>query len=341
MGTVREGGGGSRYVVKLDFEEVIGTELTTVFSREASRRVAVAQVIGEETGAREAASGFDMDGVLLPSNSSFDDADIDLRARHVEFEGQEASDVTLTAQLREGRLEDAPFAFVYDEEKFSGKARADFRGKVPEVELQLLADKVDVAGLLREVRLAEIPGFTTEELNLDMHLRGATAREMLRESNFLATFKKGAWMLRSGGKRGPVAVAVDDGTLEVKAGESLVFHVNGHVEEEALALRFESDGFDAVAEGRKRLKSRLEVILPGTKIGLDFDVALPLDPEDINGALSIDTKSLSDLDELFNLDLPPLSPFHLTSQFQVLSSGYAMKGIDLRVGGTRLSGRSM
>ncbi|MEM7146417.1 MAG: AsmA-like C-terminal region-containing protein [Verrucomicrobiota bacterium] len=341
VGMVRGGDGVERYDVDLEFGTVDGPEIVTLFSRKASRRVVVAQVIGGEDKKKDEAGngGVDLDRTILPSQLNLGDATVKLRAGTVQLEKGKVSEVEVAAQVSEGKLEDAPFSFVFEEEEYTGDVTADFRGEQPALDFQLSAATVDVAGLLEELGLAELPGFTTDRFDVDLKMRGATLREILLGSSVAGKFGKGEWVLRTGGRRGKAVVLIDDGTIDLKPGEKLEFSLNGHVGDDVLAMRFESDGLDAIAAGKERLTARLDWELPGTTIGLEFDVALPLDREDIAGEMKVDTRSLSDLSDLFDLDLPPLSPFRMKSYFDFVATGYALEDIDLTVGGSGLTGK--
>jgi uncharacterized protein involved in outer membrane biogenesis len=324
--------------VVLDVEELFGVEMMSLISRAPSSRVVVAQVIGEEPAKEGGEGGIDLDQALLPKGIDLGNADIDFQAGVVHFDDQEFREVALTAEVREGRITEAPFGYQYEEESFAGRALIDLKGTVPKVDVQLGADKVDVARILRQMNLAQLPGFTTEELKLNFALRGSTAREILRDSDFRVQIGKGKWVLRDSNTRGEVSMAFDEGRLEAMAGEPLQFELVGNAHGDELRLEFESDSLAALADEQKEFNAQLVSKLPGTTVQLDFKMALPLDREDINGALFIDTGKLSDLDDLLDIDLPPLSPFRLRSQFRLVPEGYSLKDIDLLVGGTRLAG---
>lgn len=283
--------------------------------------------------------GFDIDLPILPGDLHIADADLKIVIQRLLLERDELTGVQLEATLRDGWVQKAPFEASFGEARFHGNSTWDFRGGAPKADFDLTAEKVILGRLLGDLGVVlPVADASTEYLNLTIHARGGTLREILRQSAFEATLQSGTWKLRDSNTKGEVNLAFDEATISAPAGEPLRFELKGQISDAPVTFSGQTDGVTAFAEGSQDMQLRFEATLAGTKLRFDEKVTLPLDRSDFNGDITLEARSLSDLNELIDVHLPPWGPYRLKTHLRIIDDGYSFENFDATVGESDFSG---
>ncbi len=282
--------------------------------------------------------GFDLDMPILPAEVHVDDADFDLAVDRVVFEKRELTGIAFAGQIRDGWMQPAPFAITIGKTAFSGDLAFDFRGSKPEAGILLATENADIGNLLGKLQLAEGFKGTADKLTLDIHARGAGLREILRSSDFGARFDQAVFYLKDENTKAELPIRVKTGRVGASAGTNLELELDAEIAETPLSLQLTTNGLAAFAREADALDFDLRAEIAGTRIEAVGDAVLPLDKTDIDVELSLAGDKFSDVDELLDLDLPPVGPYTLDGRFRLVDAGYSLTGLKFHVGESDLAG---
>ena len=163
--------------------------------------------------------------------------------------------------------------------------------------------------------------------------------ELIRESELRLIVEDGRFSLYDPNLRTEARIHVAKGALEAQPGQSLTGKMAGTLDDVPLKLAWETADLHTLATSRRRLPLRLEVDTSEAKLRLSAEVAFPLDRRDMNFTLALEGRRLDDLDQLLLVSLPPWGPYGADGHLQVAPDGYHLSDLDLRIGGSDLTGR--
>ena len=316
----------------LSFDGLDPAELETV--------LAVEEPENEKKSAEQEteSEGFHLDLPLLASNLTFDDADIELSANRIYLKPTDITDVDLTARLREGRLESAPFQAGFGETRLAGDLALDLSGETPQTNLRLTAGPADIGELLGKFGIAENTKATVDRLEIDVAAWGVTPREFLTQSELLATIEGGRWIVDDPQLSGETTIDIGKGTLHASAGKPLTLHLEGKTDKVPVKLKLESDNLATLLTQPEKVKFALDAEAAATRLTLKGAVALPVEQSKLTLAFSLRGQRLDNLEKFIATELPPLGPYEMQGNFNMVKDGYYLSGLDVRIGRTDLIG---
>ena len=125
-----------------------------------------------------ARAGARLDAPILAGTIDLADADLDLDLQHVWLGRTELVDVVMVARTREGGLLPSPASGKLAGAPFTALVELDASGDIPSAKLDLTTRDIDVGALLRTLGLAEDIDARAESLQLALHARGNSLREL-------------------------------------------------------------------------------------------------------------------------------------------------------------------
>ena len=127
---------------------------------------------GEKKGIDEqremSAEALRIDVPILPKGIEIFDSDIDIRIADVNMDAADIRDVSLSAKIRDGHVEEAPIGAQVAGTRFDGAFGIDLRTEVPLIGLAVSSSKADVGAMLTQFGVMEGLAMTAGGFDLSM-----------------------------------------------------------------------------------------------------------------------------------------------------------------------------
>jgi len=270
-------------------------------------------------------------GFMLP------EADIELQLGRVALRRIDLADVKFHGLFRGGRLLPSRFAASVAETPLEGSVALDPTGRVPEASFEVATGAIDVGGWLRALGLAEAIDGRADAVQIALHARGNTPRELAEHSSLDGRVTGGTFTMRGPANREAVEIGVRQATLAVPVGGRLQAHVDGVLGEIPLAMEISGGTLADLAGDARRVPLSVDARVAETRFELAGDVLLPLGR---GGELTVKAGGarLDTLNALARVELPPWGPWSIRGPVSFTRTGYEMRGLEASIGGNRLTG---
>lgn len=328
--------GRSRLQIDAQRSRSDGRPLTTARVRGAL--LDVQQLSTLSAGARApAAAGARLDAPILAGAIELSDADLDLALQQVWLGRTELRDVVAVARTRDGRLLPSPLTGRLGGAPFTAQVEFDARGELPAAQFDLRARDIDVGALLSTLGVAEDIEARADSLQLALQARGNSWRELAAGTSLQARLSGGALRVLGAARRPAADILVQEAAVEAAAGQPLQLRLSGRLEQTPVRLEVSTGSFADFAGDASRVPFAMAAQAAGTRLSLDGEVSLPLGRA---GQLSFEVGGprLDSLNELARVELPAWGPWSLRGPIRMTDTGYALQGLTLAVGQSRLHG---
>ena len=275
---------------------------------------------------------------ILPQGISLLDADVDVRVKQIAMEPAAVTDVSFSGRVRDGRMWPSPFSAKLAGATFSGAMALDLRGQVPEASVWVAAQKVDIGGLLRQLKVVSDLESRAELLRAELIGRGSRLGEMLERSSLLAEVESGELTLRDPSRTLQLPIRVSKGTARAAPAEPVTLDLDGAIDVTPVTIRISSGALPDFLKTSKDMRFSLTAEAAGAQLTLLGKVALPITQREMRLKLSARGYRFDSLNQLAHVDLPPWGPWELSGKFRVGASGYEVPDLTLRVGESKLDG---
>ena len=292
----------------------------------------------EAPAAETDAAAFTIDVPILPQGLELADSDIDIAIERIKMEPSDVTDVAFSARIRNGRVEQAPLRAAMAGAVIEGSVSTDLQGEVPSIDLALISKDLDVGGVLAQLGVAEGLEMTAGRLDMELALRGATARGMMKRSSFSSTIADGLLTLRDPNTQGSLDIRIPEGRIEAPVDRPIALTLDGRIAETPIAIAIETDSLASFAETKQSLGATLNAKILNAELTFSGTAPLPVDEQNLDFALDITGDRFSDFNDLLDVSLPTWGPYKLAGAFGTQESGYYIKDLELGVGSSALTG---
>ena len=248
------------------------------------------------------------------------------------------TDVSFAGHIRDGRMWPSPFSVNLAGTLFSGAIALDLRGQVPEVSVWVATEKVDIGGLLRQLKVVSDVEARAEQLRTELIGRGSRLGEMLERSSLLAELESGQMIVRDPNRTLQLPIKVAKGTARAAAGQPVTLDLDGAIDATPVTIRIKSGALPDFLKTSSDVPFSLTAEAAGAQLALSGKVALPINQLAVRMKLSARGDRLDSLDQLAHVQLPLWGPWELGGKFRVSNSGYEVPDLTLRVGDSTLNG---
>jgi hypothetical protein len=205
---------------------------------------------------------------ILPKGIDLFDADVDVQVKRIEVQPAPVTDVSFSGRIREGRMWPSPFSAKTAGAEFSGAIGVDLRGEVPEASVWVAAEKVDVGGLLQQLKLVQGLEARVELLRVELVGRGSRLGEMLERSSLLAEMESGQLTLRDPNKTLQLPIQVAKGIARVAPGKPLTVDLDGAIDVTPVTIRVVGAELSTLLKFGSRIPFSVAAEAAGTRLEL-------------------------------------------------------------------------
>jgi uncharacterized protein involved in outer membrane biogenesis len=208
----------------------------------------------------------------------------------------------------------------------------------PKLDLDSTLSKVDIGALLEWLNLAEEIDAQTDELALHLKLRGDSLHKLLTQSNATISLKGGRWTLHGTGKGAGLRIAITEGSVSALAGEPVSIDLDGVIDETPVNIGIQGMELVKYVQNPEQLPITIKAQAAGAMLDFRGELAMPSSSKNFSLAMTFQGEKLDTLNELLNLDLPPIGPYSVGAQFSMKPQGYDLSDLKIKVGTSDLTG---
>lgn len=281
-----------------------------------------------------------LDLLVLPHSVPIDDADLDVRIRRLMLPGRELEQIQLIGQVRNGHLPDAAVEMTVGGQRLAGQLVVDLRQRLPLLSAHLRGENIDVGALYRGAGGGAGLEWQGSELNVDLNLRGHSLEELLVGTSLQAELKSSRWRWMNPATGKVRRFELDRTTLVVEPEQPTLFLLDGGVDGFPFSVRATTDPLVELVRAGRRSTLPVSATARGDGVDLDVTGRLPRlgSKESVSLEVAARAEDLSKLDRLFAVDLPPLGPLSLESNFQLAQQRASLSDFRLELGSSDLGG---
>lgn len=214
----------------------------------------------------------------------------------------------------------------------------DRGGEDPVLQLGFALGKVDIGGLLAWLGLFENVDAATDRFAMEAKLVGDSLHELAARSELKISLEGGRWNLKDRNTQAALSIHIVDGAIRVVPNQPVSLKVNGEIDRTPVSFSVAGMPLADYLGGSEELRLHIAAEAAGTELRLAGKMRLPARARDASLELTLRGDSLSSLDQLLSVELPPLGPYRLSARFAVVASGYELSDLDVNVGESELKG---
>ncbi len=221
---------------------------------------------------------------------------------------------------------------------FSAKGNFGKKDKEQQLSLDVSIGTVDIGALLSWLKVADDIKASTEELGLNLHLRGDSLHELVSQSEFNFALKGGSWTLGDVDSDTELPISGLDGDIGAKPGKPITVNLNGTIEATPVNIVIQGMPLLNYITDPGELPITVAFAGAGAKLKFSGGVEMPVSDQFFNLAMTLQGEQLDSLNEFLHVDLPPFGPYSLDAQFSATETGYDLSNLQLKVGSSDLTG---
>lgn len=252
----------------------------------------------------------------------------------LEFEGGSIEELLTWAK---------PWQFKLKGEVIGKKIKAEgnlaLRDNEPEANFEFTVKDIDIGSILSRLRLVEGLRASTGSMGIKLSLSGNSLQKMVQQSSMAFSVNDGMWRIKSPTSEAYLDVNDLNGGIFVEQGNAITMKLAGRVDE--FPVKFVITGAPLVeyVSAPKTVPLTIDVEFADSLLSFAGELAMPVTSRNLTVSLAFDTASLDNLNEVLELDLPPVGPIAFETRFQLLKKGYDLPKLNLQVGESRLAGK--
>jgi AsmA-like protein len=221
---------------------------------------------------------------------------------------------------------------------FSAKGDIGFKNDEQQLSLDVAIGAIDVGGLLNWFKVAENIKASTEDLSLNLQLKGKSLHELLSQSEFNFKLKGGTLDLGDPDSDSEFLISSLNGNIGAKPDSPIEITLNGAIDTTPVNVTIQGMPLVQYVSDPGELPVSITLATAGAELAFKGVMALPVNSKTFNLAMALKGEKLDSLNEFLHIDLPPFGPYSLNAQFAATANGYDLSDLGIKVGSSDLTG---
>jgi len=286
----------------------------------------------------EGGGGISIHDRVIPSETAIPDMDLEIRVGRVIYRDINLGDLSIELKGRDGSLATSPFGFQWEQQPIEGWVRLDLLGSVPEADLVVFTEQLDLREAARRFDLGSLPETLVGKVDLELELRGSTLDEINRRSYASLAVEDLRTTTLGDDPEERWEIVIDWLQADALYGEPTRATATGSINQTPVEMTI-GFSFDELAsllgEGTP---VEIDVVSGETRAGLSGLLALPFDAQDMDFLVLLSGETLGDLGPILHLDLPSIGPYSIDGRLTTAEGNVDLSNIDLVVGESEFRG---
>ena len=212
------------------------------------------------------------------------------------------------------------------------------RGNQPALEASLAVGKTDIGATLSWLKIIDGLEAGTEHLSMKAKVRGKDLSEIINNAELSMILKNAWWHLEDVNTGNQLPIKITQGTVAIKPQKAVQINLDGLLEKSKINIKI--TGAPAIDYTQKELKTPLILAVKTNNTNLTFktQISQSMNVDNLGFNMIFSGKTLNDLNQLTQMDLPPIGPYKLQGYFAKKAKGYQIKNLLLTVKESQLRG---
>ncbi|WP_406608936.1 AsmA family protein [Agarivorans sp. JK6] len=295
----------------------------------------------EDKAASQPASekkAIDISVPILPQGVAIHDADLNISVAQLLLGEHQFNRIALQASARDGWLQQAPFSGEFAQSKIAGNAVLDLRGSPLKLDFTIASEQPNIPQLLKQLNIAEQANLALERAELDLSLKGDNIAQLLASTTLSAKLIGGYWDLIDPNTQASARVELNQGSLTASPQQPLALALTGHLKQLPLSVELSTLSLAEFSQQPRELPIQLNLDINQVNLEAEATLPRPVSSNNLSLAMRLKSPSLSQLDSLHGIQLPPFGPIELAGELQINEQGYAINNMLLAVANSELTG---
>jgi hypothetical protein len=276
---------------------------------------------------------------VLPQGLDLSDANINIALSQINGVTLPIKDVALNLKIKDGFIGMSPFSVDVNGIKNHGAIYLDLRSADPLIKLWFASDQANLGPILQQLKLSQNIDASFEHLTLYFESHSSLLGDLIGQAKILGDLSNGTLSIRDRQTNKAVLVRVAKGGISAGPNEKVTLKLAGAINDNAIDIKVDTGTAKELMDLSKRIPFELNTKLAKTQLNLAGSLSRKIDDADVDLRLKINGQSLSDLNQLLDVDIPSWGPWGLSGLFKMTNKGYEVNNFDLTVGESILKGK--
>ena len=211
-------------------------------------------------------------------------------------------------------------------------------GQQPEISARLEVGKNDIGKILDWFEILDGLDMGSEQMHATILVRGDSLSEMLTNSELSMVLEDAFWHVRDNNTGAQLPIKIKQGSVDVKPGKPVQVKLEGKIDKSPVNI--DVTGASLIDYTVKDKNTPLMLLLKSQNSELTLRTRLSQATSATNLDFDILFKgnNLSHLNQLVQMDLPPLGPYQLEGFIDLRPDGYQIRNLKIKVRESQLAG---
>ena len=292
----------------------------------------------KDISANKKQSNFNLNIPILPKGLDLSDADIRTNIKQINGPSIIVKNVEFNARIRDGYMNTSPFLATINSINYDGAILLDMRSSDPGIKLWLNANQVNIGAVLKQLNISQDLEAHVSNINLYLESHASLLGDLIAQAKLIAVLNQGEIKLKDPSTKSSALIKIEQGTITASPKENLSLKLLGALNQVPISIKIDTASTKDLLDTHKNIPIDLVTKISNTSLNLSGNLSRAIDEPNIHLQLNASGKTLSDLNQLLNSDLPPWGPWNLSGGFHMNKDSYLIKKLALQVGDSNLEG---
>jgi uncharacterized protein involved in outer membrane biogenesis len=289
-------------------------------------------------GTHKKQNNFNLNIPILPKGLDLSDADIKTHIKKINSASIIVENVEFNARIRDGYMNTSPFSASINRINYDGAILLDMRSPDPGINLWLNANQVNIGAMLKELNVTQDLEARFNNINLYLESHASLLSDLIAQAKLIGVLNQGEIKLKDPSTQSSALIKIEQGTVTASPQENLSLKLSGAVNQAPISIKLDTASTKDLLDTHKSIPVNLVTKISDTSLNLSGNLSRDIDEPNIHLQLHASGKSLNDLNQFLNTDVPPWGPWSLSGGFHMNKDGYLIKNLSLEIGDSKLEG---